>query len=211
LVSRRCSNTQVLCTTHNLLMLSNLLHGGKRVPTTFVAGHRQYLVTTFSQQHSTSQRQTSFAFRTMASSSFVPEWATADPLAMGTTPELHAVCNLVGGKWTKAKSTMTIPHPMDRDAHPIFTLPDTQSDELAPFFASLRSVPKSGMHNPLKNPERYVQYGEISRKVCFLILKIKRKLSPRLQVVLSTVSLTQFAFLYFLLISFQLYLGWSFP
>jgi hypothetical protein len=156
---------------YDLLMLSNLSHAGKRVPTTFVAGHRQYLVTTFSHPHSTSQRQTSVAFRTMASSSFVPEWATADPLAMGTTPELHAVCNLVGGKWTKAKSTMTIPHPMDRDAHPIFTLPDTQSDELAPFFESLRSVSKSGMHNPLKNPERYVQYGEISRKVSFVNLK----------------------------------------
>jgi len=28
----------------------------------------------------------------------------------------------------------------------------------------LRSVPKSGVHNPLKNNERYLQYGEISRQ-----------------------------------------------
>jgi 1-pyrroline-5-carboxylate dehydrogenase len=37
--------------------------------------------------------------------------------------------------------------------------------ELQPFVESLRGVPKSGVHNPLKNVERYVQFGEISRKV----------------------------------------------
>lgn len=30
---------------------------------------------------------------------------------------------------------------------------------------SLKSVPKSGVHNPYKKPERYVMYGEISSKV----------------------------------------------
>jgi 1-pyrroline-5-carboxylate dehydrogenase len=70
----------------------------------------------------------------------------------------------VGGKFTSAKSTMDIIHPMDRDAHPIFTIPDTQKDEIGPYIESLRKCPKSGMHNPLKNPERYVKYGEISRK-----------------------------------------------
>jgi 1-pyrroline-5-carboxylate dehydrogenase len=84
---------------------------------------------------------------------------------MGTTAEPYAVSNLVDGTWTKAGATMTIPHPMDKDAHPIFTIPDTTVGELGPFLESLRKVPKSGRHNPLKNPERYVQYGEISRKV----------------------------------------------
>ena len=60
---------------------------------------------------------------------------------------------------------MKIIHPLDRDAHPIFTIPDTQENEIQPFIDSLRKVPKSGLHNPLKNPERYVKYGEISRKV----------------------------------------------
>ena len=27
-------------------------------------------------------------------------------------------------------------------------------DEIEPYVQSLRSIPKSGMHNPLKNPER---------------------------------------------------------
>ena len=84
---------------------------------------------------------------------------------MGVDVEPHAVLNLVAGKWVKAKATMTIPHPLDKDAQPIFTIPDTQVDELGPWFESLRKVPKSGVHNPLKNPNRYVEYGEISRKV----------------------------------------------
>jgi 1-pyrroline-5-carboxylate dehydrogenase len=60
---------------------------------------------------------------------------------------------------------MEIIHPFDKDSKPIFQVADTQSDELEMFKASLRKVPKSGVHNPLKRPERYVQYGEISRKV----------------------------------------------
>ena len=96
---------------------------------------------------------------------FKPEWATADPSTMGVGAP-HIVANLVAGKWTTdTKATMTIPDPMDKNSQPIFTIPDTQVDELEPFFKSLRAVPKSGIHNPLKNPDRYVQYGEISRKV----------------------------------------------
>lgn len=79
-----------------------------------------------------------------------PSWATADPRTMGVATEPYAVSNLVGGKWTKAKSEMVIPHPLDKNAQPIFSIPDTQVDELGPFFESLRKVTKSGMHNPRK-------------------------------------------------------------
>mmetsp|Transcript_9512 Transcript_9512/g.28349 ORF Transcript_9512/g.28349 Transcript_9512/m.28349 type:complete len:571 (+) Transcript_9512:220-1932(+) len=98
----------------------------------------------------------------------IPSWATADPKAMGVDAEPHAVQNLVDGEWQSASSSpsnsISIPHPLDVDGPPIFTTPDTHILELEPFYESLRKVPKSGLHNPLKNPERYVQYGEISRK-----------------------------------------------
>ena len=97
--------------------------------------------------------------------SSLSEWATIDPKALGTQPEPYAVRNLVGGKWTDTKSKMEVVHPLDRDAHPIFTVPDTQPDEVGPFVESLRKVTKSGVHNPLKNPHRYLEFGEISRKV----------------------------------------------
>ena len=111
-----------------------------------------------------------------SSSMSVPSWATLDPAAMGVESEPHAVLNCVAGKWTSAKHTMSIPHPLNTDAPDIFTIPDTQVDELKPFIESLRSVPKTGLHNPLKNPERYVEYGEISRKVQHSVLLFLKRL-----------------------------------
>jgi 1-pyrroline-5-carboxylate dehydrogenase len=95
-----------------------------------------------------------------------PSWATFNPDVAGTTKDIYAVQNLVDGQWTTAKTKMDVIHPLDKDAQPIFSIPDTQSSEIQPFVDSLRKVPKSGLHNPLKNPHRYVEYGEISRKVC---------------------------------------------
>lgn len=114
----------------------------------------------------------SISIRTISASAVrsVPSWATADPKAMGVDRNPHAVRNLVGGSWASASDgstaeSITIPHPLDAEAPPIFTIPDTQKSELGSFLKSLRRVPKSGLHNPFKHPERYVQYGEISRKV----------------------------------------------
>jgi len=97
--------------------------------------------------------------------SALPSWATVDPSSLGSDPEPHAVSNIVAGTWssTTAKS-LTIPNPLDKNAPAVCTIPDTQVDELGPFIASLKGVPKSGVHNPLKNVERYLQFGEISRK-----------------------------------------------
>lgn len=51
-------------------------------------------------------------------------------------------------------------------------IPDaTNPEELDPFIASSKLCPKSGLHNPLKNPERYNLYGDI----CFKIAEEMRK------------------------------------
>jgi 1-pyrroline-5-carboxylate dehydrogenase len=99
----------------------------------------------------------------MRTLSTLPSWATVDPAAMGVQSEPHAVLNCVAGTWTSAKQTMSIPDPINKNNPDIFTIPDTQIDEIQPFLDSLRSVPKTGQHNPLKNPHRYLEYGEISR------------------------------------------------
>lgn len=99
------------------------------------------------------------------SSSGIPTWATFDPAAVTTASTPYAVQNIVGGEWQSAQKTMDIINPLDRDAPPIFTIPDTSSAELQPFIDSLRACPKSGLHNPFKNPHRYVELGEVSRKV----------------------------------------------
>lgn len=121
--------------------------------------------------------------------SSIPSWATVDPKAMGSSPDIYAVSNCIDGNWVQAKSTMTIPDPMNKDAHPIFTCPDTTVDEIQPFLDSLRKVPKSGVHNPLKNPQRYVEYGEIARRVsCYCIVVDGEKLMERVEVLCSYIS-----------------------
>ncbi|GAX24416.1 1-pyrroline-5-carboxylate dehydrogenase [Fistulifera solaris] len=99
-------------------------------------------------------------------STMIPSWATYDPYSAGTKgKEVYAVPNLVDGQWSHdSKQTLSIIDPLDKDKDPIFTICDTQEDEIQPFIDSLRKVPKSGLHNPFKKPERYLQYGDISRK-----------------------------------------------
>ena len=95
----------------------------------------------------------------------LPTWATVDPASLGTNPKPYAVSNIVNGSWSTSEKNLIIPNPMDKNAPPVCTVPDTQGYELGPFVASLKSVPKSGVHNPMKNVDRYLKFGEISRKV----------------------------------------------
>ena len=65
---------------------------------------------------------------------------------------------------------MEVVDPLNK-AENIIRMPDTQADELQPFLDSLRQCPKSGLHNPLKRPERYLMYGEISARAAEEIAK----------------------------------------
>lgn len=106
--------------------------------------------------------------RTFSSSqsTVIPSWATLDPDSLGLVSEVHGVQNLVKGNWDdNIKNKIEIPNPMNKDAPNICTIPDTTIEELEPFVNSMKDVSKSGMHNPLKNVERYLLYGEISRMV----------------------------------------------
>jgi 1-pyrroline-5-carboxylate dehydrogenase len=47
----------------------------------------------------------------------------------------------------------------------MLTQPDTSLDEIQPFILDLESCPKSGLHNPFKNKERYLMLGEVCRKL----------------------------------------------
>lgn len=67
----------------------------------------------------------------------------------------------VQGEWVSTEKTMPIVDPMNGEV--FIHVPDTQVSEIEPFVSSLRSVAKSGLHNPLKNPERYLLYGRVSR------------------------------------------------
>ena len=114
-----------------------------------------------------SKRNLSQSLRRLSSSQ-TPSWATVDPASLGSNPNPHNVLNIVGGQWQSEdtiQKKLHIPNPMDKNAPDLCTVPDTSIEELEPFVKSMQSVPKSGVHNPLKNVERYLMYGDISRKV----------------------------------------------
>lgn len=68
-------------------------------------------------------------------------------------PLIRFLASAVNGKWTLPKDIKSIPCPVKGDA--FMKIPNTAPQDAQPFIDSLKSVPKSGMHNPLKNPERF--------------------------------------------------------
>lgn len=75
--------------------------------------------------------------------------------------------NYVNGEWKRASSFTDIVDPMNGDV--ILKMPNTSKEDLGPFVERMRSIPKSGLHNPLRNVDRYVEYGAISfRLACAL-------------------------------------------
>ena len=69
--------------------------------------------------------------------------------------------NLVNGKWQPSKLYTNIYSVLNGKLY--YQVPNTQTDELQPFIDSSLAVPKSGLHNPYKSPERYLMLGD----VCF--------------------------------------------
>lgn len=91
----------------------------------------------------------------------VASWSKFDPSAIsGDSPAVPE--NLVFGEWQATEKYMTLPDPMNGE--PFLKCPDTQVYEIEPFVSSLKSVPPSGLHNPLKNPHRYVELGEVTSR-----------------------------------------------
>ena len=58
----------------------------------------------------------------------------------------------VAGRWVQSSKKRILPDPLD--GSPFIEVPDTPASEAGPFIESLRAVPKHGLHNPFKNPER---------------------------------------------------------
>nr|CEL68323.1 TPA: aldehyde dehydrogenase, putative [Neospora caninum Liverpool] len=101
-----------------------------------------------------------------SSSSVVRAFANVDTEKLsGASP--HTVRNLVNGKWSGTRETYDVVDPLNGEV--FIKSPCTKGDELEPFIASLKAVPKSGLHNPLKNPERYVLYGQVLQKTAAML------------------------------------------
>lgn len=86
-----------------------------------------------------------------ATSSSVPSWATVDP----NSNDSMECLNRLDGKWIRSKAApIKIPDPINAKIEALQLVQNTQKDEVEPFIQSLRKCSKSGLHNPLKNPQR---------------------------------------------------------
>lgn len=98
----------------------------------------------------------------------VPDFATVDPFGGMTGASPGTLQNLVEGAWHDSDAGYEdIIDPMNGEA--ILRVPDTQDH--APYIAGLQSCPKSGMHNPLKNPDRYVHLGQVCARAAALLAR----------------------------------------
>ena len=96
----------------------------------------------------------------------VPAFATVDPFDGMTGSDPGVLQNLVGGKWVSVSDVnKDIVDPMNGE--PFLDIPDTR--DVAPFIAGLKSCPKTGLHNPLKNTERYVMLGRVCAQAATLL------------------------------------------
>ena len=87
-------------------------------------------------------------------------FATVDPFAGMTGQDPAILQDLVGGFWVDGETHRDVVDPMNGEA--FIKVPDTQL--LEPFFEGLIKCPKSGLHNPLKNNDRYVYLGRVCAK-----------------------------------------------
>jgi 1-pyrroline-5-carboxylate dehydrogenase len=95
----------------------------------------------------------------------VASFATVDPFEGMAASSPAQLQNLVGGQWLSASKTLHVVDPMNGER--FIEMPDTQ--EIAPFVAGLKGCPKTGLHNPLKNVERYVMLGAVCARASALL------------------------------------------
>lgn len=91
----------------------------------------------------------------------VAGWSKVDPSSLSPSNPA-ALQNLVMGEWRSTQKAITLPDPLTGE--PFITVPDTQLSETGDFVKGLKSCTKSGLHNPFKNPERYVHLGDVSAR-----------------------------------------------
>jgi len=93
-------------------------------------------------------------------------FASIDPFDGMTAANPGKMANLVGGEWQTTTSTRDdIVDPLNGEA--FLLVPDTE--DIEPFVAGLASCPKSGLHNPLKNTDRYVHLGRVCARAAALL------------------------------------------
>ena len=88
-------------------------------------------------------------------------FATVDPInGMNQNSQAHCQ-NLISGEWKDDENDhIKIPDPLNGED--FILVPNTT--DVSEFIKNLSSCPKSGLHNPIRNVERYVMLGDVCAK-----------------------------------------------
>lgn len=95
-----------------------------------------------------------------------PDFSTIDPFDGMTAESPGNVKNLLQGEWAMAsRARDDVVDPLNGEL--FLKVPETT--DYSGFVSSLRSCPKSGLHNPQRNPQRYVDLGKVCAKAAALL------------------------------------------
>lgn len=98
----------------------------------------------------------------------IPSFATVDPFNGMNQAAPCVARSLVAGTWIDHNENMTnIPDPLCGDI--FLKIPETR--DIEPFIDSLKKCPKSGLHNPQKNPQRYVELGQVCARAAAILAR----------------------------------------
>ena len=96
----------------------------------------------------------------------VPAFATVDPFDGMSAANPGILQNLVGGHWGDGDGGYDdVIDPMNGESF----LREPKTHDYSAFVDGLKSCPKSGLHNPLKSPERYVYLGQVCARAAALL------------------------------------------
>lgn len=109
--------------------------------------------------------QSHFA-RAFSGAHALKEFATVDPSNLSKNTKLQNLCE---GEWSGTQNWEDLIDPLTGKVMAKVPLTNIDAGECKPFIESLKKCPKSGLHNPLKNPERYLLYGNVCKKAANLL------------------------------------------
>lgn len=98
----------------------------------------------------------------------VPLFATMDPDLIGEK-QIGFCENLVNGRWMRGSKGQVEQIPDPLNGQPMLEICEVTEADLPACVASFSQCPKYGMHNPIHNVQRYLQYGAISFKAAQML------------------------------------------
>jgi 1-pyrroline-5-carboxylate dehydrogenase len=88
--------------------------------------------------------------------SSLPRWASCDPHTL-SAKNPHTMSNILDGKLLPSTKSSPIVDPLNGGNFIFSPLPERT--ELDAFAASQKKIPVFGLHNPIRNVSRYMQFG----------------------------------------------------